>query len=65
MSKELLRWLDPKTVFTAAFYMVFLVLIMNKMTVPDDLKMMVSTLFGFWFGSKTAKETQQGGENDK
>lgn len=53
------KWLDPKTVFTAGFYGVFLYLIVSKITVPDDLKMMVSTLFGFWFGIKTSKPTEE------
>ena len=52
----LIKWVDPKTIFTAMFYIVFLVLIVRKVAVPDDLKMMVSTLFGFWFGLRTTKQ---------
>jgi hypothetical protein len=56
MNKMLIKWVDPKTIFTAMFYIVFLVLIVRKVAVPDDLKMMVSTLFGFWFGLRTTKQ---------
>jgi len=50
------EWMKPRTVFAAAFYLVFLYLILFQLEVPQVLNTMVSTLFGFYYGQKTKKE---------
>jgi len=46
------EWLKPRTVFACMFYSIFCYLILAKVEVPAILNSIVSTLFGYWFGSK-------------
>lgn len=50
------EWTKPRTVYATAFYSVFIYLILNKVEVPPILNSIVSTLFGYWFGSKNKGE---------
>jgi hypothetical protein len=42
----------PRTIFTGLFYGVFCYLILKGIDVPPALNTIVSTLFGYWFGSR-------------
>ena len=52
IKEELEDLLRPRTLITFAFYGAFLYLILKGANIPDALNTIVSTLFGFWFGSK-------------
>jgi len=49
------EWLKPRTVFATMFYSLFCYLILTKIEVPPILNTIVSTLFGYWSGSKAKK----------
>lgn len=44
------EWTKARTVFTAAFYGVFLYCILAGIKIPPELNTIISTLFGYWFG---------------
>jgi len=52
VKEELEDLLRPRTLITFAFYGVFLYLILKGSQIPDSLNTIISTLFGFWFGSR-------------
>ena len=61
IKEEIEDLLRPRTIITFAFYGVFLYLILKGTPIPDSLNTIISTLFGFWFGSRK----QNGGQNGK
>jgi hypothetical protein len=52
------EWTKPRTVFTALFYGAYVYLILKGTAVPAELNTIISTLFGYWFG--TRKTTTEG-----
>ena len=53
VKEELEDLLRPRTLITFAFYGVFLYLILKGSKIPDSLNTIISSLFGYYFGSKT------------
>lgn len=49
----------PRTLFTAMFYGVFCYLVLKNLTIPPALNTIVSTLFGYWFGSRTNGKSEE------
>lgn len=59
MSKPSQEWLKPRTIFTAAFYGVFLYLVIFSLDVPDLLKEIVLWSLGVYYGSKMSTKKDQ------
>jgi len=53
--KDLLK---PRTIFAFMFYGTFCYLILGGLTIPDPLNTIVSTLMGYWFGSRNKKKEE-------
>jgi len=47
----------PRTIFTGIFFFSFCYLTLKQLPVPEILNTIVSTLLGYWYGSKKAKES--------
>lgn len=58
--KILKDWTKPRTVFTFMFYSTLCYMILRGISIPDLLNTIVSTLFGYWFGSKTTQPIKNG-----
>ena len=55
VKEEIEDLLKARTLITFAFYGTFLYMILKKMEVPPALNSIVSTLFGYWFGSRNGQ----------
>lgn len=53
------EWIKPRTIFSFMFYTTFLNLILSGLPIPPALNTIISTLFGYWFGSRTTKGGNQ------
>jgi hypothetical protein len=65
MPKAIDELLKSRTIFTALFFGTFCFLIWQNRSIPDDLSVIVSTLLGYWFGSRTAEKLKTGGANEQ
>ena len=54
------EWSKPRTVFAVMFYSLFCSLILKQIEIPPVLNTIVSTLFGYYYGSQQAKQIQEG-----
>lgn len=55
----LLEILKPRTIIAMAFYMVYINLVLAQLPIPPELNTMISTLFGYWYGSRKAKKEEK------
>lgn len=46
-------WLKPRTTFALMFYFAYIYLSMKGLKVPDGLELIVGSLLGYFFGTRT------------
>ena len=65
IKEEIEDLLRPRTIITFAFYGTFLYLVLKGINIPDALNSIVSTLFGYWFGSRQTNGNGKGGDSQE
>ena len=58
------KLLVARTIFTFMFFATTCWLILNKIEVPEILNTIVSTLLGFWYGSRSVQKNDKITNND-
>ena len=52
-------WSKPRTIFALMFYGIFCYLIIRQFEVPPTLNTIISSLLGYWYGSKKVGKNEQ------
>jgi hypothetical protein len=60
MKQETSKLIKPRTIFTALFFIATAYLFIVDIKVPDFLKLIDTSLLGYYFGEKAIRETKKG-----